>query len=111
MQLPLELPRRMRVGGDRDTPSGRARGLEQGGRGMEPFWTRVDLDRDVMFAALREDGVRVELRLGSPPADDDPPGAVAEDVHVGVAYGVDHPRCHLLLRHAELRMHACNHDV
>src|SRR5487761_959065 len=64
-----------------------------------------------MLAALREDGIRVELRFGPPAADDDPTGAVTEDVHVRVADGGEHPWCHLRRRHPELRMHACHYDV
>jgi hypothetical protein len=65
----------------------------------------------MMIAARREHGFRVEVRLRSPPADDDPPCAVAEDVHVRVADCGEHPRCHLRPRHAELRVHARHYDV
>ena len=59
--------------------------------------------------ARREDGFGVEGRLGPAPTDQDPPGAVPEDVGVGALDRPQHPGGHAPGIHPELGVHA-GHD-
>ncbi len=67
--------------------------------------------RHVELPARLEDDLRVELGLGTAASDDDPAGAVAEDVGVGIGDGQHHALGHLVAGHAQLAVHAGDDDV
>jgi len=71
----------------------------------------VDLDRLVEVRAHAEHEIGVERRLGPAAAHDHPAGAVTEDVGVRARHRRHHAVGHRLLGHAQLRVHARDHDV
>src|SRR2546430_4182182 len=71
----------------------------------------MDLGGDVDPPASLKDGLRIELRLRPPSADDDATGAVAQHVGERVGDCRHHSFGHLLAGHAKLRMHAGDDDV
>ena len=112
LSQPVELPRRVRVGVDRERAAGLDRQPQQPLRRVEPLRPRVDLHGDAVLGAGGEDGVGVELRLGPlAGAGHHAAGAVAEDVDVRVRDGGEHPLGHLRRRHPQLAVHARDHDV
>ena len=109
--LPLELLGRVRVGADRDPQAGLDRlGQDPFGR-IEPLGPAVDLERGVELPARLDDHVVVERRLRPAPPDEQPAGAVAEDVDVRAGDRRDHAPGHLSALHAQLRVHARDHHV
>ena len=99
----------MRVGVDRHLGARVDDELEQPHRRVEPFGTRIDLHGLVEMCRGREHELGIELRLGSPLADDHPPGAVAQHIDAWARECGDHALGHRARLHRQLRVHA-RHD-
>src|ERR1700722_13840797 len=74
--LPFELSGRVGIGVDRHQAVQGQGEVEQVVRRIETLWSGIDLDGRTGSGACRENGLRVETRLGAPPAHDDAAGAV-----------------------------------
>ena len=79
--------------------------------GIQALRPGVDLHRRSGSGAGFEDRVGVEGRLRPAPADQDPAGAVAQDVGVRTLDGPEHPPGHVRRVHPEFGMDAGHHDV
>src|SRR5437870_10065277 len=109
--LPLKLPGRVRVRIDAHLAPHLDREAQQPLGRVEPFRPAVNLNRLFVLLGRREDQLGVEARLRAAPADNDTPGAVAEDVQVRIGQRADHATGHLFAVHAQLRVHAGDNDV
>jgi len=69
----------------------------------------VDLDRDAVVPAGREDRFGIELRFEPAAAGEQPAGAVPEHVRVRAGHRGDHPLGHRPGGHPQLRVHAGDH--
>ncbi len=90
-------------------------------RGIAPFRAGVHFDGRAEAGAGGEDHLGVELGFGAAFAAasliasailaNEPPGAVAKDIDVGVGDGGDHPAGHLRGGHTELAVDAGDDDI
>ena len=109
---PVQLAGRVRVGVDGEDAA------DLGGQGEQPvrrvlaLRPAVDLHRDAFVPAGGEDRLGVEDRLRpAAAAPEQPPGAVAEHVHVPVPHRGHHPVGHRLGGHPQLGVDAGHHHV
>src|ERR1700726_3216578 len=108
---PFQLAGGVRVGVDADVAARIDRQAEQFGGRVAPLGAGVDLDRRPGPRACRENLLGIELRWLATPSDDDPAGAVPEDVAMRVLDGPHHPPRDLGRLHTELGVDAGDHHV
>ena len=108
---PFQLAGGVGVGVDADVAARADRQAKQLGGRVAPLGAGVDLDRRSCPRACRENLLRIERRGLATPSDDDPAGAVPEDVAMGVLDCADHPPGHLGRLHSQLGVDAGHNDV
>jgi hypothetical protein len=111
--LPVQLAGGVRVGVDGEHAAHRRGQPQQLGRRVPALRPAVDLHGDPFGRTRAEHRPGVERRFRPPaaPAAQQPSGAVAEHIHVRVAYCGHHPLGHRPGGHPQLGMHAGHHDV